>query len=104
MRSRKCDAGRIGRVRVSDLRILSLRCATALSAEGRAKEKKTMLLIALSIVTLASTLVACGYVAKGALELDAGLNELLEQQSEWRRCVEEELARVRQSATELERG
>jgi hypothetical protein len=63
-----------------------------------------MWVIALSIVTLASTLVVSGYVAKGALALDAGLNALLEQQSESRRRLERELERVRQSVTELERG
>jgi hypothetical protein len=63
-----------------------------------------MWMIALSIVTLASALVACGYVAKSALELGAGLGALLEQQSERRRSLERELARVRQSVTELERG
>ena len=63
-----------------------------------------MWVIALSIVTLASTLVACGYVAQGALRLDAGLDALLEQQSEYRSCLARELARVRQSVTELERG
>jgi len=63
-----------------------------------------MWVIALSIVSLASTLVACGYVAKGALQLDAGLDTLLEQQSECRRCLERELAQVRQSVMELERG
>lgn len=61
-----------------------------------------MWVIALSIVTLASTLVACGYVAKRALALDAGLDALLEQQSECRRSLEQELARARQSVSELE--
>ncbi|HEY7641256.1 MAG TPA: hypothetical protein VH814_16125 [Steroidobacteraceae bacterium] len=59
---------------------------------------------ALSIITLASTLVVCSYVAKGARKLEAGLGALLEQQRERGRCVERHLAQARQSLTELEQS
>jgi hypothetical protein len=81
-------------VTVSDLHPPWLRCTH--SAEGRAREKKTVVVITLSIVMLAMMLAALGYVAFGTRKLDAHLQSLLHTQSEHRHEMERDVERLRQ--------
>jgi hypothetical protein len=80
-------------VRVSDLHPPSLRCCH--SAEGRAKENKTVVVITLSIVTVA-LLAALGYLASGARKLDLHLSSLLQGQRERRNEMANDVERLRQ--------
>jgi len=81
-------------VRLSDLHLPSLRCSH--SAEGRARDKKTVVVITLSIVTLTAMLAALGYVASSARRFDVHLESLLQEQIARRRELEKVVDRLRQ--------
>lgn len=55
-----------------------------------------MLVITLSIVTIAAVLAALGYVASGARKLDVHLSSLLHDQCERRHEMERDVERLRQ--------
>ena len=81
-------------MRVSDLHLPSL--GWSHSAEGRAREKKTVVVITLSIVTLAAMLAALAYVASGASKVDVHLDSLLQEQSKRRHEMEKDVEQLRQ--------